>query len=115
MRAGDVISKLGGLVVFEIEEYDLEQRRLVLRHGAHSQPAPARRQLDAERGAHTARAPAPRAAGNGIGKDATAAIKSLLEANKARPPSSVHHAFASARDPNPLSASLLGASAVYAP
>jgi len=38
---------------------------------------------------------------NGIGEDALAAIKSLLEANKARPPASVRHAFASARDPNP--------------
>ena len=52
------------------------------------------------RRAHTARAP-PRGTDNGISKDALAAIQSLLEANKARPPASVRHAFASARDPNP--------------
>ena len=61
--------------------------------------------------AHAARAlaaptprvrPPPRAADNDeIGEDALAAIESLLDANKARPPASVRHAFASARDPNP--------------
>ena len=64
-------------------------------------PAPSARRTRARR-AHTARAPAPRAAGNKI-KDqaALAAIESILEANKARPPASVRPAFASGRDPNP--------------
>ena len=55
-------------------------------------------------------------ADNGI-KDqaALAAIESILDANKARPPASVCRAFASRRDPTPRSAALLGASALYAP
>ena len=44
----------------------------------------------------------PRAAANNINDAAAlAAIHSLLEANKARPPASVRPAFASACDPNP--------------
>ena len=69
--------------------------------GACGAPAPSARRTRARR-AHTARAPAPRAAGNEIGDQAAlAAIESILEANKARPPASVRPAFASGRDPNP--------------
>ena len=51
--------------------------------------------------APTVRAP-PRAAGNGnIGNETLAAIDSILEANEARPPASVRHAFAFGRDPTP--------------
>ena len=71
------------------------------RRGACGAPAPSARRTRARR-AHTARAPAPRAAGNEIGDQAAlAAIESILEANKARPPASVRPAFASGRDPNP--------------
>ena len=71
------------------------------RRGACGAPAPSARRTRARR-AHTARAPAPRAAGNDIkGLAALVAIQSILEANKARPPASVRHAFASARDPDP--------------
>ena len=59
--------------------------------GACGAPAPSARRTRARR-AHTARAPAPRAAGNSIYDQATlAAIESLLDANKARPPASVRH------------------------
>ena len=68
------------------------------------------------RAAPTARAPR-RAADNYDIKDkaALAAIESILDANKARPPASVRRAFASGRDPTPRSAALLGASALHAP
>ena len=105
------------------------------RRGACGAPAPSARRTRARR-AHTARAPAPRAAGNEIRAEgakelaaalktnttltelslghgikdqaALAAIRSILQANKARPPASVRPAFASGRDPNPRSGGLLG-------
>jgi hypothetical protein len=67
----------------------------------------------AARARRAQRSCAPRAAGNDDINDQAAldAIKSILDANKARPLASVRRAF----QLRPRSAALLGASALYAP